>query len=154
MISNILKRVIKNVQIMCMFLFKISFGLKIFKPVSFLFPSVSDYANEYCTKEKKNEIGLKIFIPKNKSNHNIYKKKKRELSIILTVDYFFFLILGGDKKYSLFQRYQGNIEYFSPLMCTIRAIKIDSNVITEPCQYIPNLAHQNMSLCLQVITLL
>ena len=30
------------------------FGLKIFKPVWFLFPFVSDYGNEYWTKENKN----------------------------------------------------------------------------------------------------
>ena len=34
--------------------FKIFGGLKIFKPVWFLFPFVSDYGNEYCTKENNN----------------------------------------------------------------------------------------------------
>ena len=32
---------------------KCFFGLKIFKPVLFLFSFVLDYGNEYCTKENK-----------------------------------------------------------------------------------------------------
>ena len=39
--------------------FKFFFGLKIFKPVSFLFSFVSDYGNESATKENKiNKIKL------------------------------------------------------------------------------------------------
>ena len=48
------------------------FGLKIFKPVWFLFSFVSDYGNEYYTKENKNQTGLKILKPKINLNHNIY----------------------------------------------------------------------------------
>ena len=40
------------------------FGLKIFKPVSFLFSFVSDYGYESETKENKNLTGLKTFRPK------------------------------------------------------------------------------------------
>ena len=40
-----------DVHMLC---FKIIFVLKIFKPVRFLFPFVSDYDNEYETKEDKN----------------------------------------------------------------------------------------------------
>ena len=42
-----------------MLLFKIVFGLTIFKPV--WFPFVLDYGNEYCTKEKKKFNWFEIF---------------------------------------------------------------------------------------------
>ena len=44
--------------------FKFFFGLKILKPVSFLFFFISDYGNESETKENKIDNGLKISIPK------------------------------------------------------------------------------------------
>jgi len=44
--------------------FKSFFGLKIFKPVSFLFSFVSDYGYESETNENKNLTGLKNFRPK------------------------------------------------------------------------------------------
>ena len=44
----------------------IFFGLKIYKPVSFLFPFVSDDGNGSETKESKYKIGLKIFNPPQK----------------------------------------------------------------------------------------
>ena len=43
-------------------------GLKCFKPVWFLFPFVSDYGSEYCTKE--NEIKLVWKILNKNLNHN------------------------------------------------------------------------------------
>ena len=39
---------------------KFLFGLKIFKPICFLFSFVSDYDNESETKENKNYTGLKF----------------------------------------------------------------------------------------------
>ena len=52
------------------------FGLKIYKPVSFLFSFVSDDGNGSETKESKYKIGLKIFNPPPKKkknwNHNAY----------------------------------------------------------------------------------
>ena len=48
--------------------------MKIFKPVLFLFPFVSEYGNESET--KKNQIGLKVFKPKKnfELQHNTYAR--------------------------------------------------------------------------------
>ena len=48
------------------------FGLKIYKPVSFLFPFVSDDGNGSETKESKYKIGLKIFNPPKNWNYSAY----------------------------------------------------------------------------------
>ena len=50
----------------------IFFGLKIYKPVSFLFPFVSDDGNGSETKESKYKIGLKIFNPPKNWNYSAY----------------------------------------------------------------------------------
>ena len=48
---------------------KFFFGLKIFKPVWFLFSFVSEYGNESETKAKWNWTGLKIFKEKFEPQH-------------------------------------------------------------------------------------
>ena len=50
----------------------IFFGLKIYKPVLFLFPFVSDDGNGSETKESKYKIGLKIFNPPKNWNYSAY----------------------------------------------------------------------------------
>ena len=58
-------------------------GLKFFKPVKVLFSFVSDYDNENKTKKNKNQTGLKIFIPRNNLNHNIYIKDQQNIYVSL-----------------------------------------------------------------------
>ena len=67
--------------------FKSFWGLKIFKPVWFLFPFVSDYGNDFYTKGNKIKLVWKIwnqkqFKPQHTQTRNINISLKESISFI------------------------------------------------------------------------
>ena len=64
------------VYIMFLLWFKFLFGLKIFKPIRFLFSFILDYGYEYETKENKSLNRVKILKRKKYLNYHFFCWKK------------------------------------------------------------------------------
>ena len=78
----------RDINIFLFFFFLLFF---FFKPVSFLFFFVSEYYNEYKTKENKNETGLKNVKPRKFMNHNTYISSNIIITITSAPDRYIFV---------------------------------------------------------------